>query len=126
MKDSSFGPSAELRKRIAKAAMWTYQGREFPAPTWDFGMAPAGSLYSSVNDHAKFLKFLFAGGKGPTGQVLKRETLAKMWTIQFPKKGEKSGFGLGFFVSDFEGHRRIGHGGAVYGFATELAALPDD
>jgi serine beta-lactamase-like protein LACTB len=49
-----------------------------------------------------------------------------MWTIQFPEKGEKTGFGLGFFVSEFESKRRIGHGGAVYGFATTLAALPDD
>jgi D-alanyl-D-alanine dipeptidase len=49
-----------------------------------------------------------------------------MWRIQFAKPDAKSGFGLSFFVSEFEGRRRIGHGGAVYGFATELAALPDD
>jgi CubicO group peptidase (beta-lactamase class C family)/D-alanyl-D-alanine dipeptidase len=126
MKDSSFAPSPELRKRLARAAMWTYSGREWPAPTWDLGMAPAGSLYSSVNDQAKFLQFLFAAGKGPNGQVLKKESLDKMMAIQFAKKQDKAGFGLGFFVSEFEGKRRIGHAGAVYGFATELAALPDD
>ena len=127
MKDSSFDPPPALRQRMAKALMWSYHGREFPAPTWDMGMAPAGSLYSSVNDQAKFLKFLFAGGKTADGkQLLKRETLEKMWQIQFAKKDDKSGFGLSFMVSEFEGKRRIGHGGAVYGFATELAALPDD
>lgn len=126
MTDSSFAPTAQQRQRVPHALMWTYHGREFPAPKWDLGMGPAGSLYSSVNDQAKFLKFLFAGGRGAKGQVLKRATLEKMWTIQFPVKGEKAGFGLGFFVSEFEGKRRIGHGGAVYGFATELAALPDD
>jgi len=90
-------------------------------------MAPAGSLYSSVNDQAKLLKFLFAGGKTADGkQLLKRETLEKMYEIQFAKEDEKSGFGLSFLVSEFEGKRRIGHGGAVYGFATELGALPDD
>src|SRR5262249_13015327 len=26
----------------------------------------------------------------------------------------------------FEGRRRIGHGGAIYGFATDLSALPDE
>ena len=26
----------------------------------------------------------------------------------------------------FDGHRRVGHDGAIYGFATTLAALPDD
>jgi CubicO group peptidase (beta-lactamase class C family)/D-alanyl-D-alanine dipeptidase len=127
MNSSSFDPSPALRKRMAKALMWSYVGREFPAPTWDLGMAPAGSLYSTANDQAKFLKFLFAGGKTADGkQLLKRETLEKMWQIQYPKKGDKSGFGLSFLVSEFEGKRRIGHSGAVYGFATELAALPDE
>ena len=35
-------------------------------------MNPAGNLYSSVNDQAKFLKFLFAGGKADGKQILKR------------------------------------------------------
>ncbi len=126
MADSSFDPPPALRERLPRALLWTYHGREFPAPTWDLGMAPAGSLYSSVNDQARFLRFLFADGRGPKGQVLRAGTLEKMWTVQYPKKGEKGGFGLGFFVSEFEGKRRVGHGGAVYGFATELAALPDD
>jgi CubicO group peptidase (beta-lactamase class C family)/D-alanyl-D-alanine dipeptidase len=126
MKDSSFRLTPELRRRLPKAPMWTYIGREFPAPAWEFGILPAGNLYSSVNDQAKFLKFLFAGGRGPSGQVLKKETLEKMWTIQFPEKDKKFGFGLGFFVSDFDGKRMIRHGGAVYGSSTEFAALPDD
>lgn len=127
MTDSSFDPPPALRQRVARSLMWTYTGREFPAPTWDLGMAPAGSLYSTATDQAKFLKFLFAGGRTADGkQLLKRATLQQMWTIQYPVKGEKAGFGLSFFVSEFEGKRRIGHGGAVYGFATELAALPDD
>src|SRR5207253_7769914 len=80
----------------------------------------------TASDQAKFMRFLFAGGKGPKGQVLKPESLEAMWSIQFAKKDDKTGFGLSFFVSEFEGKRRVGHGGAVYGFATELAALPDD
>jgi serine beta-lactamase-like protein LACTB len=120
------GQKSSFRERAAGAVMWSYHGREFPAPVWDFGMGPAGNLYSSVNDQAKFLKFLFAGGRGPKGQIVKRETLEKMWTIQFPQQGEKAGFGLGFFVSELDGKRMIRHGGAVYGFATEFAALPDD
>ena len=126
MKNSTFRPSAQQRLLIPKAPMWTYHGREFPAPLFEFGILPAGNLYSSVNDQAKFLQFLFAGGKGPNGQILKRETLEKMYTIQFAKKDEKFGFGLGFFVGEIDGKRVIRHGGAVYGFATEFAALPDD
>jgi CubicO group peptidase (beta-lactamase class C family)/D-alanyl-D-alanine dipeptidase len=128
MTSSSFEPAPELRKRLAKAIMWTYHGREFAAPTWDLGMGPAGSLYSTPNDMARFLKFLFSRGQQP--KLIQEKTLEQMWTIQFPDKPQstaaRSGFGLGFFMSEFEGRRRIGHGGAVYGFATEFAALPDD
>src|SRR5262249_27790910 len=69
---------------------------------------------------------LFAGGKGANGPVLKRETLEQMFKPQFAKQDEKRGFGIGFHLSESEGRRRIGHGGAIYGFATELAALPDE
>jgi serine beta-lactamase-like protein LACTB len=124
MRHSSFAPRPELTRELAKAVMWSYPGREFPAPTFELGMAPAGSMFSTVLDLGKFLEVLFARGKGPHGQILKSETLDEMWTPQFIGKGEKEGFGLGFLISPFEGTRRIGHGGAVYGFATELEALP--
>ena len=37
----------------------------------------------------------------------------------------RSGYGLGFDVSFFDGQRRVGHSGAIYGFATDVQALPD-
>jgi CubicO group peptidase (beta-lactamase class C family)/D-alanyl-D-alanine dipeptidase len=126
MNNSSFDPSPKLRKRLASALMWTWHGREFPAPTFELGISPAGNLYSSANDMARFLRFLFARGRGPKGQILKRAALEQMWSPQLVKAGTKAAFGIGFHASEFEGRRRIGHGGAVYGFATELAALPED
>jgi CubicO group peptidase (beta-lactamase class C family)/D-alanyl-D-alanine dipeptidase len=126
MKHSSFDPPPGLRKELASAVMWTWHGREFPAPTFDLGTAPAGNLYSTANDMARFLRFLFNPGPGGRGQVLTRAQLETMWVPQLVKAETKAGFGIGFLVSRFEGRRRVGHGGAVYGFATELAALPDD
>ena len=126
MKDSSFDPPPALRRRLASAVMWTWHGREFPAPTFQLGTGPAGNLCSTANDMARFLRFLFAGGRGEHGQVLKRPALEAMWTPQLVKAGTKTGFGIGFRVSKLEGRRMVGHGGAVYGFSTELAALPDD
>jgi D-alanyl-D-alanine dipeptidase len=49
-----------------------------------------------------------------------------MFTPQFAKPDEKTGFGIGFMVGELDGRQRIGHGGAIYGFATELAALPEE
>jgi CubicO group peptidase (beta-lactamase class C family)/D-alanyl-D-alanine dipeptidase len=126
MKNSTFEPDPEVTGGLAKAVMWTYHGREFPAPTFELGMPPAGSMYSTANDLGKFLSVLFAGGKGPGGEVVKAQTLEQMWTPQFAKPGTKEGFGLGFMVGELEGRRHVGHGGAIYGFATELGALPDD
>ncbi|HMF15427.1 MAG TPA: serine hydrolase domain-containing protein, partial [Gemmataceae bacterium] len=126
MTSSGFEPRPDLTKKLAHAVMWTYQGREFPAPTFELGMAPAGSMYSTVLDLGRFTSVLFAGGEGPKGRMLKKESLEQMWTPQFKKSDEKTDFGIGFRITEFEGHRRLGHGGAIYGFSTELAALPDD
>src|SRR5690606_12123357 len=84
----------------------------------------AGSMYASVLDLGRFLSALFAGGTGPNGQVLQPETLEQMWTPQYAAPGERTGFGIGFAIGELDGRRRIGHGGAIYGFATDLAALP--
>jgi serine beta-lactamase-like protein LACTB len=126
LRKSAFEPKPALTKDLAVATMWTYHGRQFTAPTFELGMAPAGSMYSTVNDLAHFLSVLFAGGKGADGPILKPATLAQMFAPQFAKAEEKTGFGIGFHITEFEGRRRIGHGGAIYGFATELAALPGD
>ncbi len=118
MAASDFVPSAAVTPRLAAATMWTVHGREFPAPTFELDMAPAGSLYSTVLDLSKFLSAMFDGG----GPVLKPDGLAAMLKPQF---GDEA-FGLGFALGTLDGRRRVGHGGAIYGFATELAALPDD
>ena len=126
MKSSSFVPTPDVKKRLADAVMWTYHGKEFPAPTFELGMAPPGCMYSTVLDLAKFQSCLFAGGKIGDKQFLKPETIAEMFKPQFAKKDEKSGFGLGFSVSEFALRQRVGHGGAIYGFATTFAALPGE
>ena len=126
MNESAFAAEPDLRRNLAKAYMWSYDGTKFPAPTFQLGLAPAGCMYSTVTDLAQFLMVLFNGGRTPKAQVLRPETLEQMWTPQFAKPGEKKGFGLGFAVSELDSHRVIGHGGAIYGFATEVVGLPDE
>jgi CubicO group peptidase (beta-lactamase class C family)/D-alanyl-D-alanine dipeptidase len=126
LRNSAFQPRPELVQELAKAYMWSYDGLSFQAPTFELGMAPAGCMYSTVLDLARFESVLFNQGRGPNAQVLKPETLQKMWTPQFAQPGATSGYGIGFRISQLEGHREIGHGGAIYGFATQLAALPDE
>ncbi len=125
MESSAFEPTPAVREHLADALMWGIDGREFTAPTFELGMAPAGSMYSPVVDLSRFMIAMLAGGEGRAGRVLQRETLAQMWTPQFAAPGAATGFGIGFALSRLDGQLRVGHGGAIYGFATELAMLPD-
>ncbi|MDZ7343882.1 MAG: beta-lactamase family protein, partial [candidate division KSB1 bacterium] len=125
MRKSAFEPAPEIIKDLAKASMWTYDGRLFEAPTFQLGMAPAGSMYSTVVDLGRFMTMLFKRGNSAGGRILQPASLEQMWRPQFAPPEQKSGFGIGFAISEFQGYRRVGHGGAIYGFATELATLPD-
>jgi CubicO group peptidase (beta-lactamase class C family) len=126
LRSSAFEPEPELKKNLARAYMWTYDGKVFEAPTFQLGMAPAGSMYSTVADLGRFLTVLFNDGRGPDGPVLKPETLHQMWEPQFKSGQGPRNFGIGFVLNTYQGHRIVGHAGAIYGFATELDALPDD
>ncbi|MGH7618989.1 MAG: serine hydrolase domain-containing protein, partial [Gemmatimonadaceae bacterium] len=127
LSNSSFRPTPALAPRLAAASMWTLDGRRFPAPTFQLGMGPCGSMYSTVLDLARFAEILLAKGVTPGGaRVLSAATIDSMWTPQFAAPGAKTGYGIGFNLGVLDGHRTVGHDGAIYGFATTLLVLPDD
>ncbi|MCY2964046.1 MAG: serine hydrolase [Planctomycetota bacterium] len=125
MNQSSFVLTPEVESRLAAGWMWTYDGQRFIAPKFAIGTAPAGNMYSSVRDLSLFLSCLYRDGKTNTGAILKPETLRMMTTPLPDVDGRPQGFGLGFHVQSLDGHTKIGHGGAVYGFATQVEALPE-
>lgn len=116
-----FEPAPGTAPELAAAVMWAPDGRRFAAPTFRRN-APSGALYTTVEDLGRFLAALFADSN-PT---LSRATLERMWVPQFADSGATRGNGLGFFVWRLDGHRAVGHDGAIYGFATTLTALPDE
>ena len=126
LKSSGFEPTLELTRNLAKAFMWTYDGRVFAAPTFQVGTFPAEGMYSSVADLGRFMTVLFGGGRGPGGQVLKPETLREMERPRVDQNSVLTPFGLGFALGSLDGHRVVGQDGSIYGFATSLDALPDD
>jgi len=83
-------------------------------------------MYTTTGDLARFASALFAADNNSPGSILKKTTLEQMWTPQFAAPNQKSGFGLGFSLSELDGHRKVGHGGAIYGFSTQVGVLPDD
>lgn len=119
LRDSDFTARADLVARQAHGAMWTYDGRAIPTPSFAFGYGPAANLRSTVADLAAFAASWFPRAQN---RVLAPATLESMW--QLPGGAER-GCGLGFFVRRHEGHRVVGHDGAVYGFASALRAMPE-
>ena len=122
LRNSSFKPESALLRSLAKGYMLTYDGRVFRAPTFELGTGPAGNMYSTVIDQGRFLSALFADGRGANGPILKPATLQQMFTAQ----GRDSGFGLGFALLNLDGFKMVGHRGGIYGFSTEVLAMPGE
>ena len=125
MSRSSFEPGPKLVEQMASGLMWTYDGQSIATPTFLLGTGPAGNLVSTVVDLGRFVSFLLADGRGPTGPIVKPDTLKLMTEPQLGKPGESPPLRPGLLTFKLDDHRRIAHGGAVYGFATELECLPD-
>jgi D-alanyl-D-alanine dipeptidase/CubicO group peptidase (beta-lactamase class C family) len=127
MRGSAFNATATVTPRLAVGTQWTYEGRRFAAPTFSLSDMPAAGLYSTVTDLGRLLAMLFAGGRGSTGDaVLHPSSIALLWPPAADTTGPGARFPLGGTVAAFDGHRRADVSGSVYGFATDLAALPDE
>jgi hypothetical protein len=124
MKDSAWTLARAPRERIIVSHMRVADGRggwqRREAPLFDLGTIPAGNLFSTVDDIARFASALLAND----GRLVKPETLAEMWRPQLTK--DATGFGLGFLVGKYREHRTVSHSGAIYGHSTSLVVLPDE
>jgi CubicO group peptidase (beta-lactamase class C family) len=92
-----------------------------PEPEHDAGaMAPAGQLWTTVQDLARWATF--AGGD--TGGLLSPDTLAEMYephTVNDnPGQPWTTAHGLGWQVWNVDGTRYAGHGGSMPGFLAGL------
>ena len=124
MKSSAWTLAKTARERIVVSHMRVADGHggwiRRDAPLFDLGTIPAGNLFSTAEDVARFASALIANDGG----IVKPETLAEMWRPQLTT--DAAGFGLGFLVGKFREHRTVGHSGAVYGHSTSLVVLPDE
>ncbi|MDH5830365.1 serine hydrolase [Luteimonas sp. M1R5S18] len=103
-----------------------------PKPTY-YRLAPAAGVNASISDMAQWL--LAQSGRRP--EVLPAPLLA---TLQSPIVGtpgeirgaswrrerlNAAGYGLGWRIYDYSGHRLVFHGGAVQGYRGLMAMLPE-
>ena len=125
MTDSAWSRTRLPRDRLVTSHMRVADGRggwtRRTAPVFDIGLIPAGNLFSTVDDLARFASALLAGGGG----LVKPETLSEMWRVQFSPENPPA-FGLGFIVGQFRNRRVLSHNGAIYGFSSHFALMPEE
>lgn len=110
--------------------------------TWR-NVSGAGGIYSSVHDMAKWMNVQLAGGViSGEGDNAKRlfsaQRQREMWTVLTPIPTVKSsipelvpaspnfmGYGQGWQLSDYQGHRLVWHTGGWPGQVSRLTLLPD-
>ena len=126
MPSSAFAPAPTLRARMADAQLWTYHERTSPAPIFDLGVSPAAGLYSTAPDLGRLLGVLLNGGLGAGGRLLQRETVDALWRASTTPPTAKHMPGFGFDTARLDAHRLVTIAGGVQGYATHLAALPDE
>ncbi|MFI1444892.1 serine hydrolase domain-containing protein [Streptomyces fructofermentans] len=99
-----------------------------PEPSEDLGrMAPAGQLWSTTGDLARFAAFLAKGDD----RVLSAGSVLEMRTPAAPPEAEEvaagSAYGLGMQIQLRDGRMLVGHGGSLPGFlAGMMIGVEDD
>ncbi len=94
----------------------------------------AAGLYASTNDLSKWLILQMNKGKyGDNQQIFSEKRHAEMWTSQtilpgnagFPYKSNFKTYGLGWQLTDVNGHLQVSHTGGLDGIVTQSIMIPD-
>lgn len=86
-----------------------------PAPIVDSSISfSAGAIYSTTDDLYRWHKALEAN------TILTKAEQEKAYTPV------RKNYGYGWTIDSLEGKRRVGHGGGIHGFITNIARVPED
>jgi CubicO group peptidase (beta-lactamase class C family) len=80
---------------------------------------PGGGLAGTAEDLVKFAIAL------NRGKLLRKETVQRMFTRAATRDGTLLPYGQGVFIGEWQGRRRISHGGGQQGTATLLYLYPE-
>lgn len=105
-------------------------GEYYPAPLseeeWLIKIAPAGAVWSTANDMAKYLITEINKGVTADGtRVISEENLTYTWQPQVAISADSS-YGLGWIIENYKGLTIYSHGGNTLGYSSEMAFLPDE
>jgi CubicO group peptidase (beta-lactamase class C family) len=80
----------------------------------------SGGMYSTLDDFFRWDQVLYSES------LVSRAAIDEAFTPARLNSGEPTGYGFGWRIDDYEGHRRVRHGGSWVGFRTHIARYPDD
>src|SRR6185503_12329451 len=100
-------------------------------------IGPAGSINSNAVDMAQWVRLQLGDGKFNGKQLISKRLVAEMHIAQTVIRNEGGSgnmkpsahlmaYGLGWFLSDYEGKYMVQHGGNIYGMTALVAMLPED
>ncbi len=86
--------------------------------------APTGAINSNARDMAQWLRFMLGDGSFNGKRLVSEKSFAELTTKQIEVSGTV-GYGLGWFLRQWKGHKVIEHGGNIDGFNAQVAMMPD-
>jgi CubicO group peptidase (beta-lactamase class C family) len=121
---------------------WRLEGKLEPIDvTIDNAWEGAAGIKSSAADLSKWMIVQLNSGKLPDGGVLFTSTTQRqMWSVQIPipissstdlpkpllaARPQFAGYGLGWSLRDYRGHKIVSHGGALTGMVSTVQLLPE-
>lgn len=96
-------------------------------------MGPAGSINSTVDDMAEWVKLHLGNGRRGGTTLISPGTLAELHAPQMVIGATQerpeitpAAYAMGWEVDTYRGHPRVYHGGAIDGFAALVSLFPQD
>nr|WP_279380253.1 serine hydrolase [Sphingosinicella soli] len=140
MADTLVGAAA-LAGQANVAGMHAFDGNSVRSFTLDHpydNTQPAGGLYASARDMARWLAFWIAEGQAPDGtrlvspeafsEIITTQTVIRergpLESFQYDAKADH-GYAFGWFTGSYRGHRVLTHLGGGDGVAAMIAWMPD-
>jgi CubicO group peptidase (beta-lactamase class C family) len=101
------------------------------------GVGPAAALNSNVAEMAQWLRLQLGRGKYQGRQFFSPAVAREMWQpqtiIPISEAAERFNptrhfytYGLGWFLSDYQGHKVASHGGGLDGMISQVAMMPEE
>jgi CubicO group peptidase (beta-lactamase class C family) len=129
MSRSCLLPEDALRHRVAFGHVPGPEGIMLaPVPVTPRTMAPAGGVMATADDVLKLVRLYLDDGRTAAGRrLLAEDAVASAWTAQVavPDPSMGTAWGLGWMLTDWDGHRVVGHDGGTIGQGAFVRVLPD-